>query len=203
MKENHCLACFEKIKKSSFFSLFLEECVLCDDCLSERRLVFEKEEIQGLKILSLYRHDYPTSQWLYQYKTLKDYELRKVFLTPFESLLRIVTFTHRIIPLPSTEKKIKERGFDHLAEILKEARIPFLNAFVKTDGPDQKDLDCEERKKVGNRIKLAKKENIKGKRIILFDDVVTTCSSLLAARDLIMKEEPKSVKALVLMRHHL
>lgn len=203
MKEKHCLACFEKIRKNSFFSLFMEEKILCDNCLSERRFVFEREEIEGLKILSLFKHEEPTSQWLYQYKTLKDYEMRKAFLTPFENLFRMFSFFYKIIPLPSTEERIRERGFNHLIEILKVAKIPYLDILRKTDGPDQKDLNFEERKKVGKRIKILDKKNIEGKRILLFDDVTTTGSSLLAARDLIQKENPKSIQAIVLMRHHL
>lgn len=103
--------------------------------------------------------------------------------------------------MPSTIEKIEERGFNHLEEILSDAKVGFHSIISKTSGPDQKDLTAEERKKVGERLFLNKKVDLTGKRVILFDDVLTTGSTLKASYALVKKLNPKSVTGLVLMNH--
>lgn len=198
-RDRYCIACFNKIKLNSIPTLFLGS-LLCDECLSLRKIFVKKEKLGDMDVFYLSYHDGVMSQWLYQYKTVLDYELRKVFLTPYEDILRLISIFCPLVLAPSTKEGIDIRGFNHLEEILKFSNIRYMDILGKKEGPDQKDLTMDERKNVKDRIYIKENKDIKGKHIILFDDVMTTGSTLLACRDKLKDLRPKSVTGLVLMR---
>lgn len=201
MKDRYCLTCFNKIKEDSILTLLLNS-LICDECLEKRKLKLEKEKIKDMTVFYLSYHDGVMSQWLYQYKNSLDYELRKAFLTPFEDIIKLILKPYTIIPLPSSNEKIQVRGFDHLKEILKACKIPYLDLLGKTDGLDQKELSLQEREKIKERIYLKQKVDLSRKRIILFDDVLTSGSTMTACKEIIKELKPKSIKGFVLMRQH-
>lgn len=148
-------------------------------------------------------HVAPQSRWLFQYKGLKDPALAGAFLSPFQGLLRLLLSPFVVIPLPSSEEREKERGFQTLPTILKDAKIPYLEAFQKRPGPDQKDLSMEERERVGERILLKRGLSLAGRRVVLFDDVMTTGASMRACARILKEAKPRSLSGLVLMYHSL
>lgn len=201
-RDRTCVACFNKIRAESIHTLLLKS-TLCDDCLGERRLFIRKERLKDMDVYYLSYHDGMMFKWLYQYKTMNDYELRSCFLTPYEDVLRLLSLFFCIVPLPSTKTSIERRGFNHLGAILEYGGVRYRKVFGKSDGPDQKDLSMDERKNVGDRIHVEDGDGIKGKRVILFDDVMTTGSSLLACKEKMIDLKPKSITGLVLMRQKL
>ena len=90
-----------------------------------------------------------------------------------------------LIPVPLDQKRLKWRGFNQSEEIAKELtqflKIPLLsNALYKIKStPPQMELSAEARKENIKGVFLAKdKEKIRGRKILLIDDVYTTGSTM-------------------------
>lgn len=90
-----------------------------------------------------------------------------------------------IVPIPSSKKSMKERGYNQTELIAKELRfllgIPYINILVKTkDTKVQKRLGMRERaENVSGAFTVSSKApDLKGKRLLVIDDVCTTGSTL-------------------------
>jgi len=90
-----------------------------------------------------------------------------------------------LIPVPLHKKKLKQRGFNQAEEIGKELsknlKIPiFNNALTKIkQTPAQVELKKEQREKnIKGVFNCQKLESIKNKKILLVDDILTTCSTM-------------------------
>ncbi len=110
-----------------------------------------------------------------------------------------------VIPVPIHQKRLKERGYNQ-SEILAKYISQILNLPLNTASlqkikqtKDQVDLDFKERKSnLEGAFKVFEKQQIKGKTILLVDDVFTTGSTLDACCDVLFKAGAKAVFGLTL-----
>lgn len=109
-----------------------------------------------------------------------------------------------IIPIPLHKNKYRERGFNQselIAEFLsKKIKITNLAALKKIKStPDQTELSGAERKKnIKGVFLVIRPEQIKGKNIMLVDDVKTTGSTLEEAAKVLKKAGAKRIWALTI-----
>ena len=106
-----------------------------------------------------------------------------------------------IVNVPRGRKAVIENGFDQSERICKAfeeiSHIPFVPALKRRiGGKEQKKLSAAERKKnmrslIRGNEKYA--EKIKGKYVILFDDVVTTGASIAACLPILRKMGAKGI----------
>jgi len=105
-----------------------------------------------------------------------------------------------IIPVPLHPARQRERGYNQsemiaigLSETMdREYRIDLLLRHVYTETQTKKTLE-ERRKNVSSAFKIENKEFIKGKHILLVDDVVTTGSTLVACANKLLEIEDITV----------
>ena len=90
--------------------------------------------------------------------------------------------------VPCSEESRRKKGFDHgkqLAEALtKELSLPLVCCFTRKRGKEQKKLDAAKRlanSKDSIRARKGAAEKVKGKRVLLIDDIMTTGASALVA----------------------
>lgn len=122
----------------------------------------------------------------------KDHANKKlnVFLAKqMASVLR----AHGICPevvtyVPCSSESYRKRGFDHGKQLAKalsaELGVPMENCLLKKRGKEQKMLDAAKRlanSKSSIRARKGAAEKIKGKRVLLVDDIMTTGASSLVA----------------------
>lgn len=91
-----------------------------------------------------------------------------------------------VVPLPLHEKRLRERGFNQTAELVpplaKRLKTPvFRTALARTKSTrPQAGLSLQQRKDNVGGIFTARSE-VAGKRLLLVDDIATTCATLEAA----------------------
>jgi ComF family protein len=108
-----------------------------------------------------------------------------------------------IIPIPLGKKRMRDRGFNQITEIItsKEEKFPIKThvMFRIRETKPQSDLKKEDRgTNVQNAFMVPSSELIKGKHILLVDDVMTTGSTLRESKAALMMHQPASVTCLAL-----
>jgi len=190
---------------------------LCQDC---------KELLEILKIHREYKTKYLSD--LYFPLTYKSVLAKRLILSfkyePFlkdlaETLASLV-FDHFIlieeenkfsdfilIPIPLEKKRLKWRGFNQTEEVGKKLadflKIPILNnvLFKIKETPPQINLSEKERKKNIKGCFFVKNESlIKNKKILLFDDVYTTGTTMEEAAKVLKMAGAKEIIGIVLAR---
>lgn len=159
---------------------------------------FSKGKIAGVPIIALGSYQGFNSELIIRYKENLDIELSPVFLAYFAPFIKTRFFNYSLVLVPSSESKIKKRGFNHLYEIFKFLKMPILDLLSKEEGKEQKKRNAEERKESAKLFHLKNQESLKGKKILLCDDVITTGSSLKACLGLLRQLNPKKIQVLVL-----
>lgn len=108
-----------------------------------------------------------------------------------------------IVPVPSGKESIAKRGFCTALIIAKRISIitgvPLSSAVCAVKGKlEQKELSAEGRRENARKsFYLSEKADVRGKHIILIDDVSTTGSTLSAIADILLKAGAFDVKAAV------
>lgn len=149
--------------------------------------------------------------WLLKYKKHKDIGiLLGKACSPFfeEKLENWLTFENFekpiLIPIPLSKNKLKERGFNQCEIILEEITKNLIpesfeyktNILLKTKDT----LNQAQTKNKKERLKNLKncfsinEKLIKGRNIVIFDDVITTGATTEEAKRLIQKADAKNIK---------
>lgn len=108
-----------------------------------------------------------------------------------------------LVPVPSGALSVINRGFapaDKIANIISlNSGVPLVKAIkARRDKLDQKELSIRKRaENAKNSFRPAKNIDVKGKRIILIDDVCTTGSTLSACAEILLNAGAKDVAAAV------
>lgn len=186
-KPIYCKVCFKEIRFDPLRYILEDDFCLCSDCLYKVQKKLSYRKVSNINVLFLSSYDSIMREWLLQYKEYLDYELAPVFLSPFKKYLHILFHNYIFIPCPSSEKKIKERGFSHLEEMLKKVSLPYLSLLVKDDDSIQKSLSRDKRIK-DKHIHVKDGINIDlRKKYVLFDDVMTSSATFLQSINALKK----------------
>ncbi|MEO2068647.1 MAG: ComF family protein [Desulfurobacteriaceae bacterium] len=146
-----CRECYEKKRK--FFFDKVEYFGLYNDLIdiSLKALKFEKRKPIGLKIG----------------ETIKSH---------FLNFLKKVS-PDFVVPVPLSEERMKERGFNQCEVILEGAEISYVPLAKKLFNPKrQSELSAEDREKNIKGV-FEVSYSVEGKKVLIFDDVFTTGST--------------------------
>lgn len=199
-----CKVCFKEFESFSVHSLFLENEVICKECLTKYGPIFKEFTFEGCQGLAIYQYKDLIREKLFQLKGCYDYELHSSFLSFYKNELRAKYSGFVVIPIPSNKDDDEKRGFNHVEEIFKSIGFQLTKILMKTQHFKQANLNFIERKNVKNV--LALNENMKLKensKILLVDDVMTTGASMHSSIELIKKFKPKIIKILVMSKTEL
>lgn len=194
-----CKICFSPVSEFSAYNL-VNRVVLCDKCLSQFKPRFSGFNLDGYQGLNIYEYDEFGQNLLYRYKGCFDYELKTIFLNRFRIYLLPRYLNYYIVPVPSHPLDDEERGFNHAVEIFKNLPLKTIKCIVKTQRVKQSSLNVFERKNVDGRFKIIHGEQIKNKRILVVDDVMTTGETLRNIIHLLKEYHPKKIKILVIYK---
>lgn len=191
---------------------------LCYDCKSLLEISGFHQKFQTKNLSDLYfstEYKNPLIKKLIQ--SFKYLPLIKELSVPLSSLIidhfqqlenqKPIFEREALIPLPLAKKKLKWRGFNQSEEIGKELskflKIPLFNdVLIKIrETLPQVELSAKEREKnIKGVFVLKNKEKIKGKKILLVDDVYTTGSTMEEAARVLREGGAKEIIGVVIAR---
>lgn len=218
-----CLMCQEGLQERQYFSeillLIRKKGSLCPDCLlgfepissSICQFCCKKSqktpcsdclywESQGKEVnhQALYHYNDKMMEYFSLYKFHGDYLLRKVFAKEVKlALLSHKGFT--IVPIPISDQRQEERGFNQVTAILEAAGLPYLPLLKKEHSQKQSEKKRSERLKTEQIFHLDDHYPVPEK-IILVDDIYTTGATIQLAKALLMKKGAKTIKTFSVAR---
>ena len=154
--------------------------------------------LDGVKGFGLFSYDDNIRGMIYQFKGCYDYELAPIFLEYNRNFFKHKYRNYVVVPAPSTKESNEERGFNHIIEIFSSLGLKIFPIIEKIDSIKQSELSHEERKQIGSHLKLTNKTILRGKKVLICDDVMTTGSTLKAMIKLVKQCSPKDIKIFVI-----
>ena len=173
----------EKLANCSVCSKPFDACVCSNEYL-ERHMVKRLFKVFRYHPENTYDEKLPTNELLYVIKRDKRYDVVDFLTDELMSVLdgRLSAKEFVITNVPRKRDRVRKYGFDHsrvLAGALAERLgIEYVDLLVSRSSKAQKKTRGEERILNAKFDYRKHTEDIKGKRVILFDDIVTTGASM-------------------------
>lgn len=148
-------------------------------------------------------------QLILKFKYKQDFVAGQVLVDLLEEKIRDEDKEYYLTFIPITKKRLKERGFNQCKYLADE--LAFRQGFKVLDCLEkiketktQKTLDREERKQnlIGS-FRLKNENQLKGKKVILIDDVVTTGATIEEGIKTLKKSGVLEIKILTLAKSHI
>ncbi len=191
-----CLYCDAPIQRETLYSWLIEEDPLCSDCRAKLPKQKKITVLEGLPVETFYRYDDFFRGLLLQYKECYDEALKDVFLYRIREELKIRYAACHILYVPSTQRKRKERGFDHLKKIYAPLHLSEVRGLSLIEEKIQEGKGRTQRETMKENYRY---EGEKHRKILIVDDVMTTGSSLTGVYRAV-KPYAESVRAVCLAR---
>ena len=116
-----------------------------------------------------------------------------------EALMSAVGDGYTLVPLPTINRHIRERGFDHISLVCKKTGLPVEKALIRANNTVQVGASLEQRREQAKSAYALGKYDL-NKKYCLVDDVWTTGSSMLAAAELLRATGIKNLAIAVIAR---
>jgi|LNFM01.1.fsa_nt_gb ComF family protein len=187
-----CIACDEPTAESPAF---------CRTCLSQLERSGSLEE-RG--VLAPYVHDGPLVSAVHRAKFgQRVAPARAMGLLLADALGELLAEIDVVIPVPLHRSRLVTRTFNQSAEICRALGKPiaFGTLVRRRATAPQATLDREARaRNVEQAFALRTSKPVRGRRVLLVDDVVTTGATLAAARDAVERGGPASLRCAAVSR---
>ena len=191
--------CFQEFKENDLFHI-LNDVFICNKCFQELIPVFRKFDVNGYNALAIYDYTEVIRKTLYQFKGCFDIELFDIFFARYARELRLMYHGYVMVPIPSSKQDDERREFNHVEEMFKILKLPFIKTIEKTSGVKQANSTLDERKNISKYLKLIDGANLNNKKVLIVDDVYTTGNTMKAAIHLVESLNPKKIKVLVMSK---
>ncbi len=194
---NECLICLKSIENISLSEIVFGY-KICTHCLSQFESIHYHGTIDGVPLTILYRYNEFFRKLLYQFKGQYDYPLKDTFLVPYVKEYRKKYKDYLIVIAPSDKESNKIRGFNPNLALASTFSSHIFEGLFKTVAHKQALQKYEDREKVRDVISIKGGERICHKKVLLFDDVITSSNTISRCIELVKMYEPKSIEVLIL-----
>ena len=199
--QRRCLWCGKQLnRQEDILSRISYGDCLCVECRNEFKEKPVRMNPKGIRVDCLYPYEGMGREMLLQYKELKDEALYPVFLWEKRKELQKRYRGYSIIPIPSSEKALKDRGFHHVIRMFEVLDLPVYDILEKTEETEMKKLGGEIRRQKRNILRIKEDAKIPAGKILLADDVITTGTTMKSAISQI-RSKSSHVKGLCIFYH--
>ncbi|MDF2857097.1 MAG: phosphoribosyltransferase [Neobacillus sp.] len=136
---------------------------------------------------------------LARFKFRGDYVLTKIFSSSINEALGKMKFD-MLVPIPLSAERLYERGFNQSESLIIESGHHITPLLTRIHAEKQSKKSRSERIHLAQVFQLASNIEVKGKRLVLVDDIYTTGSTLRHAAKLLKEAGAQSVQSLTLAR---
>ena len=164
--------------------LFKPDDRLCGKCRKQLVELNATYPVLGISVHALYLYTPFFENLIFQFKEANDLPLAPVFLEPYRSKLQRRLKNAVVVAVPSSPKRTTQRGYVPVEVLFKAIGIHVFHPFDK-DEVKQSQRSAQRRTLISRHIRLRDVDLIRGKRVIVVDDVCTTGHSLKACVDLL------------------
>jgi len=123
-----------------------------------------------------------------------------VFLARYTTFLKFLYHNYIVVPVPSSKIDDQKRGFNHVVEMFKPLGLTMVSALEKTKNEKQSSKTKRNRLNIDNVLVGKNLEKLKGKNVLIVDDIYTTGATMYKAISIIKKAFPKQIKVLVMAK---
>lgn len=186
-KENSCQFCQHPLAHGQ---------TICKDC--ERWS--ERYGDKVMRHFSMYLYNDAFKEWITDYKYRLDIRQAGILIEPLQTIYQQYQKYYWTF-LPSSTVNLEKRGFNQIEYLLQLANIPYQKLFKYTgDSISQAQKNKEERICLKQPFELIDKRMIKEQQILILDDVYTTGSTLMKAKQLLIEAEVEQCMSITLAR---
>ncbi|MED3622881.1 ComF family protein [Neobacillus thermocopriae] len=170
---------------------------VCYDCFRWE----EDPEWQGVleKNTSMFVYNEFLKSVIAKFKYRGDYMLAKVFSESFRKKVQGLV-VDVFVPIPLSEERLYERGFNQTEAILIEAGLKPSNILTRIHTEKQSKKSRTERIHLPQVFQLLPNPQIEGKKILLVDDIYTTGSTLRHAAKLLKQAGAATIQSITIGR---
>lgn len=172
---------------------------LCYDCVRWQQDKRWHDILKKNRSVYLY-NDYG-KEIISLYKFRGDYIISNAFRTSFKNAFKLYfNPSYVIVPIPLSIERLYERGFNQALGLAQLLNQPIHEILTRTHLEKQSKKSRLERMGTENVFRVVDASFVKGKDILLVDDIYTTGSTLRQAGEKLLDAGAKSVSSLTLMR---
>ncbi|NLW15123.1 MAG: ComF family protein [Erysipelothrix sp.] len=156
-----------------------------------------------MKISTVYKYDGFSRECLLRFKDGNDRWLLNIFLSPYLLQFYFKFYKYTIVAVPSHISASERRGYIPTHELCRSLKLPLeCDVLMKKHPYKQSTMHRSVRENIKDVIMLNDIDKIRGKHILLFDDLVTTGHTLRACYELL---EPYvlSIQVFALFHHDI
>lgn len=132
---------------------------------------------------------------LFQYKAMGDLVLAPLFLMDYQKKLKRRYRGYVIVLAPSLQEDNFKRGFASLPWMFRSLGLPMISPFQKTS--HYKQATSKHRENIKEVIAFKENVYLKGKKLLLVDDVMTSGYTIKTCIQLLETQQPKTIDYLV------
>ncbi|PLR83153.1 amidophosphoribosyltransferase [Bacillus canaveralius] len=170
---------------------------LCFDCFRWEEDPEWKHQLD--RNISIFVYNDFIKDMIARFKFRGDYILSKAFAGYIET--RLNSFhTHLLVPIPLSEERLYDRGFNQAEALINEAGLSPSNCLSRIHTEKQSKKSRSERIHLPQVFQVLEPDQVASKQIILIDDIYTTGSTLRHAAKQLKAAGAASVLSLTLAR---
>lgn len=197
LDKDTCLFCKNDYIKNHF---------LCKSCLDKLDFVDNDFDILGYRAHNLYFYNDFSKKLIGDYKFNRNTSLYRVFGSMLKEYMEKKNiFDHDyVLTVPSSKSIVKKRGFNHvrlISDYFLDKNL-YLDSFKKIKNTKaQHNLSREDRTK-NLRSSFTINEDLKDKKILILDDIITSSATMKEVIKTLIKKNPKNIQILALFSSH-
>ena len=179
---------------------------LCHECLAQIELVKQRTSIDNLKIQYLAEYAGALKTLICQLKFNKKLMISELLSEMLQEsgIDKDYRSFDVVIPVPLSKQKLKSRGFNQSLLLIEKLFPDKLNCSAIIRSRETNPLfnlsDDERRQELRGAFQILNIDLVRGKRILIFDDIVTTGSTLNEISNILLVNGALEVQGLSLAR---